>query len=96
MALEMFAAYPNRARHVRTLHISLNQAAEHGHSYNVQRSRALQDGYKISACVRKAATNMEVLNKFVWDADEIAPNDDMWFALRFLCVSDDLLWLLVG
>jgi len=39
---------------------------------------------------------MEVLNKFVWDADEIAPNDDMWFALRFLCVSDDLLWLLVG
>ncbi|TFY50188.1 hypothetical protein EVG20_g11667 [Dentipellis fragilis] len=49
------------------------------------RRQVLLDGYRISAAVRRAAHNMEILRAFVWDGEELPPNDDMWFALRICC-----------
>jgi hypothetical protein len=40
----------------------------------------------VSAAVRRAAKNMEVLRTFAWDGEELPPYDDMWFALRISCV----------
>jgi hypothetical protein len=39
----------------------------------------------VSAAVRRAAKNMEVLRTFAWDGEELPPYDDMWFALRISC-----------
>lgn len=71
---------PERARHVRTLTVSPDPILL------VPRSSryALEDGYRVSAAVRRAAANLEVLQRFRWDGEEFAPNDDMWFALRVL------------
>ena len=41
----------------------------------------------VSAAVRRAAKNLEVLRSFVWDGEELPPYDDMWFALRISCVG---------
>lgn len=78
--LEMLFNNPERARHVRTLSVSPDPVPL------VPRSSryALDDGYKVSAAVRRAAVNLEVLQRFQWDGEELAPNDDMWFALRVL------------
>lgn len=40
----------------------------------------------VSSAVRRAAKNLEVLRTFAWDGEELPPYDDMWFALRMLCV----------
>jgi hypothetical protein len=41
----------------------------------------------VSAAVRRAARNLEVLRTFAWDGEELPPYDDMWFALRISCVA---------
>lgn len=86
----MLHARPDRARHVRSL--SLSPDFSSGRTTKWGRS-ALPGGYLVSAAVRRAAKNLEVLRTFVWDGEELPPYDDMWFALRILCVLK-LAWFL--
>src|SRR6266436_6404244 len=51
---------------------------------------ALPDAYAVSSAVLSVARQLEVLRYFVWDGEELPPYDDMWFALRILCVPHTL------
>lgn len=92
--LDMLYARPERARHVRSLSVcpdsllagrgtgalsSSSSASKWGRS-------ALPDAYAVSSAVLSVARHLEVLRCFVWDGEELPPYDDMWFALRILCV----------
>ena len=79
----MLFARPDRARHVRSLSLSPDFAS--GTASKWGRS-VLPGGYMVSAAVRRAAKNLEVLRSFMWDGEELPPYDDMWFALRISCV----------
>ena len=79
----MLWARPDRARHVRSL--SLCPDSSGGRACKWGRN-ALPGGYLVSSATRRAARNFEVLRTFVWDGEEFPPFDDMWFALRILCV----------
>ncbi|KAH7913459.1 hypothetical protein BJ138DRAFT_1146034 [Hygrophoropsis aurantiaca] len=70
--LSMLCRQPDIARHVQKLYIRVT-------------GQDIADNYTISAAVRKAASKLDALNTFVWDADEIPSYDDMWFALRISC-----------
>ncbi|KAI0249590.1 hypothetical protein BJV78DRAFT_1276096 [Lactifluus subvellereus] len=77
--LDMLHARPERARHVRSLGVSLDSpASKWGRS-------ALPDAYAVSSAVRRATKHLEVLRCFAWDGEELPPYDDMWFALRIFC-----------
>jgi len=96
--LDMLYARPERARHVRSLSVcpdSLSAAGRGtgaGGSFSsaAASSRwgrgALPDAYAVSSAVLGVARHLEVLRCFVWDGEELPPYDDMWFALRILCV----------
>jgi hypothetical protein len=82
--LDMLYSRPDRARHIRSLKVSPDPVIT-GRASRWGRS-ALPDGYAVSSVVRRAARNFEVLRCFAWDGEELPPYDDMWFALRILCV----------
>ena len=83
--LDMLFRHPHRARHVRRLRVSPDPpGTAHDPARALRGRRALGDGYRASAAVRKAAVALEVLHSFWWDGEELPPNDDMWFALRVL------------
>jgi hypothetical protein len=82
--LDMLYSRPDRARHVRSLKVNPDSVIT-GRASRWGRS-ALPDGYAVSSAVRRAARNFEVLRCFAWDGEELPPYDDMWFALRILCV----------
>jgi hypothetical protein len=82
----MFGSHPQRARHVQSLVVRLDDNPSELGSQRRWGRRALYDGYAISAAVRRAARGMEVLQRFIWDGEELPPYDDMWFALRSLYV----------
>jgi hypothetical protein len=89
----MLYARPERARHVRSLSVcpdSLTAGRGSGASSASASSRwgrhALPDAYAVSSAVLKVARHFDVLRCFVWDGEELPPYDDMWFALRILCV----------
>ncbi|ETW80979.1 hypothetical protein HETIRDRAFT_434843 [Heterobasidion irregulare TC 32-1] len=84
--LDMLFRHPHRARHVRRLRVSPDPpGTAHDPARALRGRRALGDGYRASAAVRKAAVALEVLHSFWWDGEELPPNDDMWFALRVFC-----------
>ncbi|KAA1471736.1 hypothetical protein DENSPDRAFT_837798 [Dentipellis sp. KUC8613] len=84
--LDMLSTHPARARHVRELRVCLAAGSKPASGQLLgARRQVLLDGYRISAAVRRAAHNMEILRAFVWDGEELPPNDDMWFALRICC-----------
>ncbi len=90
----MLHARPGRARHVRSLSVcpdSTSVGRGTGSSSSSSSSRwgrsALPDAYAVSSAVLSVARHLEVLRYFVWDGEELPPFDDMWFALRILCVS---------
>ena len=93
----MLYARPERARHVRSLSVcpdSLTAGRGSGASSASASSRwgrhALPDAYAVSSAVLKVARHLDVLRCFVWDGEELPPYDDMWFALRILCVCVSL------
>jgi hypothetical protein len=69
------------ARHVRNLAIRPQS------KYRKYLSSA--ENESSSAAMRQTAglKCLDALKKFIWDADELPYNDDMWFALRAGCVS---------
>lgn len=86
----MLYARPDRARHVLSLSVCPDtfSARRTGSSYPSRWGRnALPDAYAVSSAVLGVARHLEVLRCFVWDGEELPPYDDMWFALRILCVS---------
>jgi hypothetical protein len=97
--LDMLYARPERARHVRSLSVSPDSlsvgratgAFSSSSSSAAAGARwgrgALPDAYAVSSAVLGVARYLEVLRCFVWDGEELPPYDDMWFALRILCVS---------
>ena len=88
--LDMLYARPDRARHVRSLGVcpdTLSARRGTGSSSSSRWGRsALPDAYAVSSAVLGVARHLEVLRYFVWDGEELPPYDDMWFALRILCV----------
>jgi hypothetical protein len=93
--LDMLYARPDRARHVRSLSVCPDTlSARRVRSGSSSSSRwgrsALPDAYAVSSAVLSVARQLEVLRYFVWDGEELPPYDDMWFALRILCVSHTL------
>ncbi|KAI0058697.1 hypothetical protein BV25DRAFT_1890725 [Artomyces pyxidatus] len=84
--LDMLFAHPDRARHIRTLCVRPD-AQEGPPRRPVWGRKVLQDGYSVSAAVRRTAMYLEVLRSFIWDGEELPPYDDMWFALRVFCPS---------
>jgi radical SAM superfamily enzyme with C-terminal helix-hairpin-helix motif len=42
-------------------------------------------GSVVSSMIRKVAVRLDALNTFEWDGEEM-PEEDIWFALRMLCV----------
>jgi hypothetical protein len=89
----MLFARPDRARHVRSLSLCPDFASG-GRASKWGRS-ALPGGYMVSAAVRRASKNLEVLRTFAWDGEELPPYDDMWFALRISCVCPFVVYALV-
>ena len=85
--LDMLYSRPDRARHIRSLKVNPDSVIT-GRASRWGRS-ALPDGYAVSSAVRRAAKNFEVLRCFAWGGEELPPYDDMWFALRILCVYHD-------
>ncbi|KAI0032252.1 hypothetical protein K488DRAFT_50296 [Vararia minispora EC-137] len=83
--LNMLGSYPQRARHVRSLCVKPDDNSAGIPTQPVWGRGALYNGYAISAAVRRAAFGMEVLQRFMWDGEELPPYDDMWFALRRFC-----------
>jgi hypothetical protein len=67
---------PDISRHVRELHIR-PQA-------KWRNTLTVSENGSISAVVRSLAASrrLDALTKFIWDADEMPLNEDMWFALR--------------
>jgi hypothetical protein len=90
----MLYARPDRARHVRSLSVcpdALSARRGTGSSSSSRWGRsALPDAYAVSSAVLGVARHLEVLQCFVWDGEELPPYDDMWFALRILCVLHTL------
>jgi hypothetical protein len=84
----MLYARPERARHVRSLSVSPDSPG--GGASSRWGRRALPDAYAVSSAVRRAAKHLEVLRCFAWDGEELPPYDDMWFALRILCVFSSI------
>src|SRR6266404_5154996 len=93
--LGMLHTRPDHARHIRSLGISTDSSPSpdvhgHGHGYGRWTAKwgrgALPDATLVSAAVRQAARNLEVLRTFVWDGEELPTQDDMWFALSTSCV----------
>jgi hypothetical protein len=89
----MLYARPERARHVRSLSVcpdsltaGMGPRASSSSSSRWGRS-ALPDAYAVSSAVLSVARHLDVLQCFDWDGEELPPYDDMWFALRILCVS---------
>ncbi|KAH7927521.1 hypothetical protein BV22DRAFT_1084908 [Leucogyrophana mollusca] len=72
ITLSMLYRRPDIARHVQKLFVRIT-------------GPGASDGYIVSAAIRETAVRLDALNTFVWDADEIPPYDDMWFALRISC-----------
>jgi hypothetical protein len=89
----MLYARPDRARHVRSLSVcpdTLSARRGTGPSSSRWGRSALPDAYAVSSAVLGVARHLEVLRYFVWDGEELPPYDDMWFALRILCVPHTL------
>ncbi|KAI0316506.1 hypothetical protein OF83DRAFT_1060236 [Amylostereum chailletii] len=85
--LEMLSMRPDRARHVRSLCVVPDNHSTGLGTRPVWGRAVLADGYAVSAAVRRAASRLEVLQRFIWDGEELPPYDDMWFALRVFCPS---------
>jgi hypothetical protein len=75
--LAMLARHPEIGRHVRELVIRFPDSGG-------SRSQALE-GYQVSKAVSDAVRSLDALETFVWEGPESAPEDSMWFALRFAC-----------
>lgn len=91
----MLYARPERARHVRSLSVCPDSplagrgtgALSSSASASKWGRSVLPDAYAVSSAVLSVARHLEVLRCFVWDGEELPPYDDMWFALRILCVA---------
>ena len=82
--LDMLSSRPDRARHVRTLSVRPDYQPLGAEARAPWGRPATADGYAVSAAVRRAASQFEILQRFIWDGEELPPYDDMWFALRVL------------
>lgn len=73
--LRMLSRNPQIARHVQTLVVRPD------HAEQTPRTRYTPfDGSVISGIVRQAAAHLDALHTFVWDAEELPP-DNMWLSL---------------
>ncbi|KAF8633661.1 hypothetical protein AX15_001310 [Amanita polypyramis BW_CC] len=77
--LGLLSRRPDISRHVRELYVL---------PHTKWRCKLFPlENVRISAAIRTLAASkkLDALTKFVWDADEMPLNEDMWFALRIGC-----------
>ncbi|KAF8730047.1 hypothetical protein AX14_005776 [Amanita brunnescens Koide BX004] len=77
--LAMLQRRPDISRHVRELHVRPEE--------KWRSALTVTENGVVSAAVMSLAASkrLDALTKFIWDADEMPLNEDMWFALRVGC-----------
>jgi len=73
----MLSRHSEIARHVQKLVIRPDHAEQ-----SRFRQYAPADGSVISTIIKQIAVRLDALHTFVWDAEDLPPDDDMWFTLR--------------
>ena len=72
----MLQRRPDISRHVRELHVRPEEKWRSALTVT-------ENGVVAAAVMSLAASKrLDALTKFIWDADEMPLNEDMWFALR--------------